>query len=76
MLATMEHDWTADAIEASFQQAAAAAAIKPGELQLPLRVMLVGGKYGPPVFTIAEWVGQRETYARIRRALADLARGG
>jgi len=76
MLATMEHEWTAAALEGSFQQAAAAAAIKPGELQLPLRVMLVGGKYGPPVFTIAEWIGQRETYARIRRALDELAPGG
>jgi glutamyl-tRNA synthetase len=72
MLATMEHDWTAAGIETAFQQAAAAAGIKAGELQLPLRVMLVGGKYGPPVFTIAELLGQRETYARIRRALQDL----
>jgi glutamyl-tRNA synthetase len=72
MLATMEHDWTATGIETSFQQAAAAAGIKAGELQLPLRVMLVGGKYGPPVFTIAGMLGQRETYARIRRALREL----
>ncbi|NBU28065.1 MAG: FAD-dependent oxidoreductase [Caulobacteraceae bacterium] len=72
ILATMEHDWKASGIETSFQQAAAAAGIKAGELQLPLRVMLVGGKYGPPVFTIAEMLGQRETYARIRRALQEL----
>jgi glutamyl-tRNA synthetase len=43
--------------------------IKPGELQLPLRVMLVGGKYGPAVFDIAYWIGKEETIARIQKAL-------
>ena len=39
----------ASALEADFKELAAAAQIKMGELQLPLRIMLVGGKFGPPV---------------------------
>jgi glutamyl-tRNA synthetase len=59
----------AASFEASFKAGAEAAGIKPGELQLPLRIMLVGGKFGPPVFAIAETIGAEETAARIRRAL-------
>lgn len=43
--------------------------LKPGELQLPLRIMLVGGKFGPAVFTIAEMIGKEETIKRIKNAL-------
>ncbi|MEI9958795.1 MAG: hypothetical protein WDM90_21355 [Ferruginibacter sp.] len=43
--------------------------IKPGELQLPFRIMLVGGKFGPPVFVIAETIGKTETINRISKAL-------
>ena len=46
--------------------------IKKGEVMLPLRVMLVGGKFGPGVFAIAEQIGQAETIARISSALALL----
>ncbi|MFL5811522.1 MAG: glutamate--tRNA ligase, partial [Flavisolibacter sp.] len=42
--------WNATSIETLFKQLAEQASIKPGELQLPLRIMLVGGKFGPPVF--------------------------
>jgi glutamyl-tRNA synthetase len=64
--------WDTPTIEADFKQAAAAGGIKPGELQLPLRVMLVGGKFGPPVFEIAAMIGQEETTSRIRRMLSAL----
>ncbi|RYY98119.1 MAG: glutamate--tRNA ligase [Chitinophagaceae bacterium] len=60
-------------LEAAFKSAAEEAGIKPGELQLPLRIMLVGGKFGPPVFTIAELLGGVEAAARIRGALASIA---
>jgi glutamyl-tRNA synthetase len=43
--------------------------IKAGELQLPFRVMLVGGKFGPPVFDIAAVLGKQETIQRIQKAL-------
>ncbi|HET9824436.1 MAG TPA: hypothetical protein VFP87_03835 [Chitinophagaceae bacterium] len=32
-------------------------------------MMLVGGKFGPPVFDIAAVLGKEETIQRIRRAL-------
>jgi len=34
--------------------------------------MLVGGKFGPPVFEIAAMIGQEETTSRIRRMLSAL----
>ena len=43
-----------------------------GELQLPFRIMLVGGKFGPAVFDIANLIGRRETIARIKKGLTDL----
>lgn len=63
------NDWSAASVETLFRQLAEEAAIKPGELQLPLRIMLVGGKFGPPVFNIAEILGKNETINRIERAL-------
>lgn len=62
-------DWQSAFIEAALKQIAAVKNIKPGELQLPLRVMLVGGKFGPPVFDIAEILGKEETVRRIKAAL-------
>jgi len=62
-------DWKAASLEGLFKQLAETAAIKPGELQLPLRLMLVGGKFGPPVFEIAEVLGKEETLSRVEYAL-------
>lgn len=62
------NDWNAVSIENNFKQLATDKKIKPGDLQLPLRVMLVGGKFGPPVFTIAEILGKEETIKRIKKA--------
>ncbi|RYY71335.1 MAG: glutamate--tRNA ligase [Chitinophagaceae bacterium] len=56
-------------IETSFKELAAAHSIKPGELQLPMRIMLVGGKFGPAVFEIAAHIGKQETINRIKKAL-------
>jgi glutamyl-tRNA synthetase len=36
---------------------------------LPLRIMLVGGKFGPGVFEIAELIGKEETTSRIEKTL-------
>lgn len=63
------NEWSALSLENLFKETAAAANIKPGELQLPLRIMLVGGKFGPQVFAIAELIGRDETIARISHAL-------
>lgn len=59
-------------LETQFKDLAAAAGLKPGELMLPLRIMLVGGKFGPGVFDIAVLLGTAETGARIEAALGQL----
>lgn len=66
---TSIHTWEASVLEASFKQLAEQASIKAGELQLPLRIMLVGDKFGPGVFHIAEVLGKEETINRIEAAL-------
>ncbi|MFZ9588103.1 MAG: glutamate--tRNA ligase [Chitinophagaceae bacterium] len=65
-------EWNSIEIENSFKSHAAAAGIKPGELQLPFRVMLVGGKFGPPVFEIAAKIGKATTLRRISHVLKML----
>jgi glutamyl-tRNA synthetase len=68
----LSNNWNAHDLETGFKEMAAAHQIKPGELLLPLRIMLVGGKFGPHVFDIVEILGKEETVARIRRFLALL----
>ncbi len=67
-------EYSAAALEALFKELAAEKNIKAGELQLPFRIMLVGGKFGPPVFQIAELLGKEETIKRIERALHEFSR--
>lgn len=62
-------DWNAVSLENTFKELAVEKNIKPGELQLPFRIMLVGGKFGPPVFNIAELLGEKETVSRINTAI-------
>jgi len=57
-------------MEEKFKELAAEHALKPGELMLPFRIMLVGGKFGPGVFDIAFTLGIAETRNRISAALA------
>jgi glutamyl-tRNA synthetase len=57
--------WEAGAIESSFKELAQKKNIKAGELQLPLRIMLVGEKKGPPVFEISACLGKKESIKRI-----------
>jgi glutamyl-tRNA synthetase len=66
-------DWSAASIETAFKEMATARAIKVGELQLPLRLMLVGGKFGPAVFDIAALIGKASTIERIKKGLENLA---
>ena len=65
----LNSDWKAITLENSFKEIAAANQIKPGEVLLPLRIMLVGGKFGPGVFDIAEILGKEQTISRIKKAL-------
>ena len=59
----------AASLEASFKELAIAHEIKPGDLLLPLRIMLVGGKFGPGVFDIIESIELSDTNARIEYSL-------
>jgi glutamyl-tRNA synthetase len=56
-------------LEANFKELATAHEIKPGDLLLPLRIMLVGGKFGPGVFDIIESIELSDTVARIEHSL-------
>lgn len=65
--------WDAHDLENNFKEMAAANQIKPGEVLLPFRIMLVGGKFGPHVFDIAALLGKEETIHRIKNALSLFA---
>jgi glutamyl-tRNA synthetase len=55
----------APAQEEAFKTLAAEKGFKIGDVMLPLRIMLVGGKFGPGVFDIAVLLGKEETVKRI-----------
>ncbi len=61
--------WESHDLEREFKELAAANQLKPGELMLPLRIMLVGGKFGPGVFEIAALIGKEETIRRIQHTM-------
>ena len=69
---TVLEEWNAANIETLFKETATEKNIKMGELQLPFRIMLVGGKFGPTVFDIAEVIGRAETVARIKFGLRQM----
>ena len=60
-------------LENIFKELTATHGLKPGELMLPMRIMLVGGKFGPGVFEIAATIGIAETVSRIKHALQLLS---
>lgn len=65
--------WEASDLEKEFKELAAVNQLKPGELMLPFRIMLVGGKFGPGVFDIAELIGKEATVKRIQHTLGLLS---
>jgi glutamyl-tRNA synthetase len=70
-LITLE-EFTAEKTEALFKNLAAEKEIKAGEVLLPFRIMLVGGKFGPAVFDIATVLGKEEVVNRVKHALSLL----
>ncbi|MES2330040.1 MAG: glutamate--tRNA ligase [Bacteroidota bacterium] len=64
--------WEVHDLEREFKELAAANQLKPGDLMLPFRVMLVGGKFGPGVFDIAALIGKEETIKRIQHTMSLL----
>jgi glutamyl-tRNA synthetase len=65
-------EWNPYNLETVFKELAISKQIKPGELQLPFRIMLVGEKSGPPVFDIAGLLGKKETATRIENLLVEI----
>lgn len=64
-------EWKAAELESFFKEAIQNSGMKIGELMMPFRIMLVGGKFGPDVFQIVELLGQREVIERIKKALQE-----
>lgn len=62
----------ADLLEEQFKQLASEFNIKPGDLQMPYRIMLVGGKFGPAVFQISEFIGLDACVRRIQNFLKSI----
>lgn len=56
--------------EQQFKTLADENGLKPGEVMLPLRIMLVGGKFGPGVFDIAKLLGKNEVAGRIAKGIS------
>lgn len=61
--------WHSAELESFYKLAIQASGMKMGELMLPFRIMLVGGKFGPHVFDIAALLGRDETVARMKIGL-------
>jgi len=74
MLSGSEASIDPAAFEQQFKKLSEEKGIKAGELMLPFRIMLVGGKFGPHVFDIAALLGKRETISRIEKALAEFTK--
>ena len=70
-----DKDFLSDSIqlEQQFKTLAETQQIKAGELMLPLRIMLVGGKFGPGVFEIAILLGKEEAQKRIENVVKQLS---
>jgi len=62
-------NWNGHQLEEQFKSLANSAGIKPGDVLLPLRIMLVGQKMGPGVFDIVEVIGKDETISRMDHLL-------
>ena len=65
-------DWNAATLEQSSKTLLANTTLKAGDILLPLRIMLVGGKFGPGVFNIAALIGQSESVQRINKILTSI----
>ncbi|MEJ6981186.1 glutamate--tRNA ligase [Pedobacter sp. P351] len=59
-------------LEVSFKALAEEKGLKVGDVMLPFRIMLVGGKFGPAVFEIASLLGKEETIGRIKKGIEKI----
>jgi glutamyl-tRNA synthetase len=70
---SQQHFADAHAMEEAFKALANTLQLKPGEVMMPFRIMLVGGKFGPHVFDIAQLLGKEKTIERIKNVLKLMA---
>ncbi|MFZ9418462.1 MAG: glutamate--tRNA ligase, partial [Sediminibacterium sp.] len=63
----------AETLETDFKELATTHGLKPGDLMLPFRIMLVGGKFGPGVFDIVENIELNDAITRINHTLGLLS---
>ena len=68
-----EMAWQPLEAEIAFKALAALNNIKVGEVMMPLRIMLVGGKFGPGVFEIACLLSKPEVAHRISTVVNQLS---
>jgi glutamyl-tRNA synthetase len=61
-------------LEAHFKSMATEQGLKPGDLMLPFRIMLVGGKFGPGVFDIVANIETQDAAKRIQYCLDLLSK--
>ena len=61
-------------LEAHFKALATDQGLKPGDLMLPFRIMLVGGKFGPGVFDIVANIETKDAAKRIQYCLDLLSK--
>lgn len=71
LLVMLRNEASIDSVtfEAQFKALMEEKALKAGDVMLPFRIMLVGGKFGPHVFDIAALLGKEETVKRVELAL-------
>lgn len=62
-------EWNTEVLEPFFKNKVQESGMKIGELMMPFRIMLVGGKFGPDVFLIAGLLGKDEVINRVKIAL-------
>ena len=60
------HPWQAKTLEDRVREQAQRLDLKMIDLAQPLRLILTGSTTSPPIFTVAELLGERETLRRIR----------
>ncbi len=64
--------WNVTDLEQLFEKTATDLNLKKGSLMLPLRIMLVGDKFGPGVFDVAHFIGKDAVVRRLQKVLATL----
>jgi glutamyl-tRNA synthetase len=65
-------DWQADLLKEQVSSLISEKEMNFGGVMNSLRLALVGGSFGPDLFTIVEMLGKEEVVLRIRKAVAQL----